>query len=118
MISHLKSCFFSLACTGYQFSSSDLVPSAQYLCTLSPLVDIQVPGNKSYIVTLEFKQLTVKGEEEKRDGFLKAENSTKPEDITESITKDVITKEFFTKPSNINSILTVIVENRYVNLWN
>ncbi len=66
----------------------EMLSTAQYLCTISPLFDIQLPSNSSYVVTLEFSP---------------------PESSPDSPPEDL---EFFSNPSFLRPTLTLVVESK------
>ena len=72
-------------------AANEMIPSAQYICSISPLLDIQLPSNSSYILTLEFRPPTF------------PENSSSF--LNESWT-------FFANPALLRPSLTLIVESR------
>jgi hypothetical protein len=63
-----------------------MVSTAQYLCTISPLLDIQLPSNSSYVVTLEFSSPKSPATDEEA--------------------------EFFSNPSFLRPTLTLVVESK------
>ena len=69
-------------------ASSEMPSTAQYLCTISPLFDLQLPSNSSYSVTLEFSA---------------------PES---SSTRPRWESEFFSNPASLRPTLTLVVESK------
>lgn len=104
-----------------------MYPTSQYLCSLAPLIDVQVPGNKSYILSLRFRPVgsapagEEKGDRRQKEEAGKKVNLSEPfdfdslvEEASEEPPRNVSeAEELFSLPAEVRGHLTLVSESRH-----